>query len=256
MYSTVDKINQQSSVVPENETSQLNSKLSHVEEEGEHSSVVRVIPENEATLLKGHCSPPAKSPRKDEENSFMLAKSLQDVEQPPTVAESQVEVERSSLLTTSSQVDEHSSPLTKSPIEEVEHSSHSEKSSKDKSISPCVMCSCNNSLPDPLMLRCIYCTKVQHAACYRILDVEKIPATHCCIQCSQEGEGRVCTDTKLVTMAAKQDVSSTCLLRRILAFLTVKEEITASSVMDKFGINEDNAEIIIGKLKPVLDHQF
>merc|ERR1719481_2053951 len=50
-------------------------------------------------------------------------------------------------------------------------------------------------------------------------------------------------------MATKQDVSSTCLLRRILTFLTVKEEITACSVMDRFGINEDNADVILGKLK-------
>ena len=35
----------------------------------------------------------------------------------------------------------------------------------------------------------------------------------------------------------------------ILAFLTVKEDITACSVMDRFDINEENADVIIGKLK-------
>ena len=255
--SSIDSINiHQSCVHPQKETSSLNCKLPEMEQEVEQSRVERINPENEVASIQEHCSLPTKSPRNDEESSSVSAKSLQNVERPLQDVKSQVKAECSSQLSTSSQVDERSSPLTKSPIDEGEQSSLLSKSldnSNQKrtsvSISSSVICSCNNSVADPLMLWCIYCTNVQHAACYRILDVEKIPATHCCVQCSQESEGRVCTDIKLVTMAAKQDVSATCLIRRILAFLTVSEEITVCSVMDRFGINKENADVIIGKLK-------
>ena len=229
------------SMVPENEALSPLCKVGQVEDELVHSQDVEHSSE---TFHNEHSSLAPKCPRND------VSKSAQDVKQSITVVQSQGEVERPSLLAPSSQLDEHLAPLTKSALDDVEPSSVSAKcSDKSLSISPSVLCSCNNSLTDPLMLSCSYCSMLQHAACYRILDEDKIPNTHCCVQCSQEGEDRVCTDTKLVTMAAKQDVTATCFFRRILAFLTVNEQITAGSVMDRFGINEENADVVIGKLK-------
>ena len=112
-----------------------------------------------------------------------------------------------------------------------------------------VLCSCGNANPDPLMLVCYFCSRSQHAACYRILDKTKVPVTHCCVPCSQVGEGRVCTDPKLVKMSSKADVSGTCMYRRVLAVLNVTGQVSLSTVAETFGISEELAEKVINKLE-------
>jgi hypothetical protein len=117
----------------------------------------------------------------------------------------------------------------------------------DRSLS--VSCTCGNKHPDLLMLVCSFCSRAQHAACYRILEEAKLPAHHCCVQCSQEEEGRVCTDPKLVKMSTKPAVTVTCMYRRILAVLTVTEQVSLNSVAESLGISEQFAEKVVEKLE-------
>jgi meiosis-specific protein HOP1 len=111
-----------------------------------------------------------------------------------------------------------------------------------------VFCTCGNNHPDLLMLVCIFCSRAQHAACYRILEEAKLPAEHCCVQCSQEEEGRVCTDPKLVKMWAKPAVALTCLYRRVLAVLNTSQQISLVSLTEKLGISEELTEQFIERL--------
>jgi meiosis-specific protein HOP1 len=111
-----------------------------------------------------------------------------------------------------------------------------------------VSCTCGNKNPDLLMLVCRFCSRAQHAACYRILEEAKLPVKHCCVQCSQEEEGRVCTDPKLVKMSAKPAMALTCLYRRVLAVLNVTQQISLLSLTEHLGITEEFAEQFIDRL--------
>jgi len=112
-----------------------------------------------------------------------------------------------------------------------------------------VLCSCRNTHPDPLMLVCYFCSRSQHAACYRILEKAKVPATHCCVPCSQEDLTRVCTDLKLVKMSAKADVSGTCIFRRVLAILNVTSQVSHSLLSESLGIKEELSKDVLNKLE-------
>merc|ERR1719153_86726 len=112
-----------------------------------------------------------------------------------------------------------------------------------------VLCSCRNTHPDPLMLVCYFCSSSQHAACYRILEKAKVPATHCCVPCSQEDLTRVCTDLKLVKMSAKADVSGTCIFRRVLAILNVTSKVSRSLLSENPGIKEELSKDVLNKLE-------
>ena len=112
-----------------------------------------------------------------------------------------------------------------------------------------VLCSCRNTHPDPLMLVCYFCSRFQHAACYRILEKAKVPATHCCVPCSQEDSNRVCTDLKLVKMSAKADVSGTCIFRRVLAILNVTSQVSHSLLSESLGIKEELSTNVLNKLE-------
>ena len=64
-----------------------------------------------------------------------------------------------------------------------------------------VACVCGSATMDPAMVRCSYCSRLEHAACYRLL--EALPVLHCCLGCSRAG-GRACTDTKLPLLAERR----------------------------------------------------
>ena len=85
-----------------------------------------------------------------------------------------------------------------------------------------VSCICQNSSLDPLMLICSTCSTSQHAACYRVLSEEKVPAQHTCWTCSQENPGLACTDPRMGRFKEKGKehlVAATCLFRRVLVLL-------------------------------------
>jgi hypothetical protein len=164
------------------------------------------------------------------------------------------EVTQSSQLSQPREVT-HSSQL--SQPREVTHSSHlSQPRSQDMEaesasildLSLIVSCTCGNNHPDLLMLVCCFCSRAQHAACYRILEEAKLPAKHCCVQCSQEEEDRVCTDPKLVKIWAKPEVALTCLYRRVLAVLNASQHISLVSLTENLCISEEFAEQFIEKL--------
>ena len=112
-----------------------------------------------------------------------------------------------------------------------------------------ISCICQNTMPDPLMMICGYCFTQQHAACYRVTEEGKIPAVHCCVECSKESQGsRVCTDSKLVKMSTKPAVVLTCIFRRALVALINKEEMRGEFFTEKFGIGEDLVQGIIAKM--------
>ena len=107
-----------------------------------------------------------------------------------------------------------------------------------------VSCTCANTSRDPLMLLCQSCGQEQHAACYRILEEDRIPALHYCGPCSQE-EGRPCTDSRLLKMLERQSpevVAVTCLYRRLLAALIAEVDwVDTSWIVTRFGLEEETA---------------
>merc|ERR1719430_207848 len=112
-----------------------------------------------------------------------------------------------------------------------------------------ISCTCKNTMPDPLMMLCSYCSTQQHAACYRVMEEDKVPAVHCCVECSKESQSsRVCTDSKLVKMSTKPAVVLTCIFRRALVALTQKEKIGGDYFTEKFDIGEDLVQGILAKM--------
>ena len=112
-----------------------------------------------------------------------------------------------------------------------------------------ISCICKNTMPDPLMMLCGYCFTQQHAACYRVTEEVKIPAVHCCVECSKESLGsRVSTDSKLVKMSTKPAVVLTCIFRRALVALMHMEELREEFFSVKFGISEDLVQGILTKM--------
>eukprot|EP00092_Neocalanus_flemingeri_P023346 GFUD01025312.1.p1 GENE.GFUD01025312.1~~GFUD01025312.1.p1 ORF type:complete len:538 (-),score=191.36 GFUD01025312.1:59-1672(-) len=115
---------------------------------------------------------------------------------------------------------------------------------------PSISCTCQNTTPDPLMLECLHCSKQQHAACYRLTKLARLPAGHCCVDCSKEGQGdRVCTDTRLVKMASKPAVVLTCIFRRVLVSLLGRENVGEEFLVDKFGLSWDISVGVLTKLE-------
>ena len=77
-----------------------------------------------------------------------------------------------------------------------------------------------------------------------------LPAVHCCVDCSKEGQGgRVCTDKKLVKMSAKPGLVLTCIFRRALVALLEVEKVAVDFFVEKFGLNREIAEGIVAKLE-------
>eukprot|EP00092_Neocalanus_flemingeri_P039036 GFUD01042495.1.p1 GENE.GFUD01042495.1~~GFUD01042495.1.p1 ORF type:complete len:544 (+),score=171.29 GFUD01042495.1:115-1632(+) len=110
-----------------------------------------------------------------------------------------------------------------------------------------IHCSCSNHHPDPLMLQCTYCSTLQHAACYRIVSADKIPAQHCCVTCSI-AQGVTCTDSRLVKMSTKPAITHTCLFRRMLSLLCQVDAVTLHQVTERLGVELDTAGAVLQKL--------
>ena len=76
-----------------------------------------------------------------------------------------------------------------------------------------------------------------------------LPAFHCCVDCSKEGQGgSVCTDKKLVKISAKPTVVLTCIFRRALVALIEMEKVGVDFFMENFGLSRDIAEGILAKM--------
>ena len=102
-------------------------------------------------------------------------------------------------------------------------------------------CVCNSLARDPLMLKCIHCGVEEHASCYRIVEKSEVPAQHCCLSCSGATEGLVCTDPKLLKIAAKKPemVVSTCTFRRMLVILLTEEFDELNELVNRLGVEQD-----------------
>ena len=111
-------------------------------------------------------------------------------------------------------------------------------------------CVCNSLARDPVMLKCAHCGVEEHGSCYRIVEESEVPAQHCCLTCSGVTEGLVCTDPKLVKMAAKKPelIVSTCTFRRILVILLTEEFDDLYELLNRLGVEQDFGVQMFGKL--------
>ena len=117
--------------------------------------------------------------------------------------------------------------------------------------SPVVSCICENSSPDPLMLKCTTCHQHQHATCYRVLSEEEKPANHTCWSCSKENPGLACTDPKMDKFNGRENLAApTCLFRRVLVLLWMSEvnHITNNIIQSTLLLPEDEVPRIIERL--------
>ena len=112
-----------------------------------------------------------------------------------------------------------------------------------------ILCSCESSTHDELMLKCDYCSKLQHGACYRIVSGNKIPKVHCCLLCHLNAPSeRTCTDIKLVKMSSKPALAITCIFRRVLAMLMQRDILYSWCIVEAVGVDEDTSQGIVTKL--------
>ena len=102
-------------------------------------------------------------------------------------------------------------------------------------------CVCNSLARDPVMLKCAHCGVEEHGSCYRIVEKSEVPAQHCCLSCSGATEGLVCTDPKLLKIAAKKPemVVSTCTFRRMLVILLTEEFDELNELVNRLGVEQD-----------------
>ena len=111
-------------------------------------------------------------------------------------------------------------------------------------------CVCNSLARDPVMLKCAHCGVEEHGSCYRIVKESEAPAQHCCLSCTGVTEGLVCTDPKLLKVAAKKPelVVSTCTFRRMLVILLTEEFEEVHELVNRLGVEQDFGVQIFGKL--------
>jgi len=112
-----------------------------------------------------------------------------------------------------------------------------------------VVCPCGTDTFDELMLTCKFCLKLQHAACYRVVNSEDVPVEHCCISCYlQDPSKRICTDKKMVKMSSRPSFGSTCIVRRFLVFLMANNSFTLDSAAENLGVDVSTFEGLSKKL--------
>ena len=118
-------------------------------------------------------------------------------------------------------------------------------------VSVSISCSCGSQQQDAHMLLCEHCGLEQHPSCYKILPGDPLPFVHCCLPCSLQEKGRVCTDVKLVKIAEKKGmrlVINTMMFRRVLVSLDASNLVSKQSLLD-LGLSKDVVEGIEGKLR-------
>merc|ERR1719357_1014872 len=112
-----------------------------------------------------------------------------------------------------------------------------------------ILCSCESFTHDDLMLKCEYCSNLQHGACYRIVSSNNIPKVHCCLLCHLDAPSeRTCTDKKLVKMSSKPSLALTCIFRRVLVMLMHNDIVYSRYFVEVMGVDEDTNQGIITKL--------
>ena len=120
-------------------------------------------------------------------------------------------------------------------------------------VSASISCSCGSQQQDAHMLLCKHCRLEQHSSCYKILPGDPLPFEfeHCCLPCSLEEEGRVCTDVKLVKIANEKGMrlaTNTMMFRRVLVNLDASNLVSQQSLLD-LGLSRVLVESIEQKLR-------
>ena len=120
-------------------------------------------------------------------------------------------------------------------------------------VSASISCSCGSQQQDAHMLLCKHCRLEQHSSCYKILPGDPLPFEfeHCCLPCSLEEEGRVCTDVKLVKIANEKGMrlaTNTMMFRRVLVSLDASNYVSQQNLLD-LGLSKDDVGSIEQKLR-------
>ena len=115
-----------------------------------------------------------------------------------------------------------------------------------------ICCTCGSQKHDEQMLLCQYCGNQQHLPCYKLLPGDPLPSGHCCLPCSLQGEGRICTDAKLGRIANKKGVNAsvvanTMVFRRVLAALELCN-IVSEETLSELGLMDEMVISIAKKL--------
>ena len=126
---------------------------------------------------------------------------------------------------------------------------------KTEPVEPAVSCVCLATSRDSLMLLCSSCSTKQHAACYRLLTTDELPAKHTCWDCSKRLDVP-CTDTKMERCIRKgKDVFvPTFLYRRVLALLDSGKSthVTPEKIKVELDIMDGSLDNL---LKTLLSHE-
>ncbi|XP_024938018.1 HORMA domain-containing protein 2 isoform X2 [Cephus cinctus] len=97
-----------------------------------------------------------------------------------------------------------------------------------------VCCACKSLGGYGSTLRCRICKTLQHAICYNIYSSDCNNTNHICITCSDSNLN--CTDTTLTIMLPKMR-EEVCVMRRVLAFMNTKDEISEKLVRTELDLS-------------------
>ena len=112
-------------------------------------------------------------------------------------------------------------------------------------------CTCGIDQRDDQMLLCQYCGHEQHLSCYKLLPNDLLPSAHCCLPCSLQGEGKVCTDARLTRIFTKRGlrvVANTMVFRRVLAAL-ISCNTASEDLLEGLGLAKGLVKSVVEKLK-------
>merc|ERR1712142_363585 len=139
--------------------------------------------------------------------------------------------------------------VRESNSEETESVPDDQISEQGSEASSLVVCPCGTDTRDELMLVCKFCLKLQHGACYRVVDSEDVPLEHCCISCYlHDPSKRICTDKKVVKMSSRPSFGITCIFRRVLVLLMTNNSMTLDSAAEYLGVDVSTVEGLSKKL--------
>ena len=105
-----------------------------------------------------------------------------------------------------------------------------------------VFCACGIKKDGGLMVKCTFCNKWQHGACYGLLNQTDVPPIHVCELCHKPEEQRQCTDPKLLTLSIQQR-QEICLYRRALRCIDVCR-ISPEFLSQELDVTDDIAQLL------------
>ena len=113
-----------------------------------------------------------------------------------------------------------------------------------------IQCQCKSNKSCGIMLTCSECHKIQHGACYRVFDKERMPEKHICHGCSQNNQNLICSDPFHDSESFEKSKKYTLQYRKTLDLLLHEErqQINSMTIKCDLDLKDDEFKLIEKKL--------